>query len=130
MKINNLLERKLENLSLDINNKNNALTRDVDDSRENERQMFMSRQNELQSENLLLKQENEALNERITNISYTRSDLNTKVKNCENKKFSLVAAVIQADNQNAMNSERVWQTQKTIEGKLNKQRVISIQTDE
>ena len=85
MKIINLLERKLENLSLDINNRNNALTRDVDDSRENERQMFVSRQNELQSENLLLKQENEALNERITNLSYTMSDLNTKVKHCENK---------------------------------------------
>ena len=42
------------------------------------------------------------------------SDLNTKVKDCENEKLSLVTAIkiIQADNQHAMDSERGWQTQK------------------
>ena len=74
----------------------------------------MSRQNELQSDNLLLKEENKALKERLTNLSYIMSDLNTKVKDCENEKLSLVTAIkiIQADNQHAMDSERGWQIQK------------------
>jgi hypothetical protein len=38
LKAINLLEKKFENLSLDINSKFNALTRDVNDSREIERQ--------------------------------------------------------------------------------------------
>ena len=74
----------------------------------------MSRQNELQSENLLLKEENEAVKERLTNLSYIMSHLNTKVKDCENEKLSLVTAtkIIQADNQHTVDSERGWQTQK------------------
>ena len=42
------------------------------------------------------------------------SDLNTKVKDCENEKLSLVTAIkiIQADNQHEMNLERGWLTQK------------------
>jgi uncharacterized protein YlxW (UPF0749 family) len=62
--------------------------------------MFVSRQNDLQSENLLLKQENEALKERIATLSLAMSDLNTKVKDCKNEKLSLVTAIkiIQADN--------------------------------
>lgn len=88
MKAINLLEKKFENLNLDIHSKFNTLTRDVNDSREIEMQMFVSQQNYLQSENLLLKQENEALKERITNLSLAMSDLNTKVKDCENKKLS------------------------------------------
>ena len=42
------------------------------------------------------------------------SDVNTKVKDCGNKKLSLVTAIkiIQADNQHAMNPERGWLTQK------------------
>ena len=86
----------------------------INDSREVERQLYVSRQNELQSENLLLKEENEALKERPTNLSLIMSDLNTKVKDCENEKLSLVTAIkiIQADNQHAMDTERGWQTQK------------------
>ena len=53
----------------------------------------MSRQNKLQSENLLLKEENETLKERLSNLSYIMSDLNTKVKDCENVKLSLVTAI-------------------------------------
>ena len=42
------------------------------------------------------------------------SDLNTKAKDCENEKLSLVTAVkiIQADNHHAMNSERIWEIKK------------------
>ena len=114
MKIINRLEEKIENLSCDVNCKINALSRDINDSREIERQLYVSRQNELQSENLLLKEENKALKERLTNLSYIMSDLNTKVKDCENEKLSLVTAIkiIQADNQHAMDSERGWQIQK------------------
>ena len=114
LKAINLLEKKFENLSLDIDSKFNALTRYTNDSRKIEKQMFVSRQNDLQSENLLLKQENEALKERIANLSLAMSDLNTKVKDCENEKLSLVTAIkiIQADNQHAMNSDGIWQTQK------------------
>ena len=78
MKIINRLEGKIENLSWDINCKINALSRDINDSREVERQLYVSRQNELQSENLLLKEENEALKKRLTNLSYIMSDLNTQ----------------------------------------------------
>ena len=45
----NLPERKFKNFSLDINNKMNALSRDVHDTREIKRQMFVSQQNELSS---------------------------------------------------------------------------------
>jgi hypothetical protein len=47
-------------------------------------------------------------------LSLAISDLNTKVKDCENEKLSLVTAIkiIQADNQHAMNSKGIWQTQK------------------
>ena len=109
----------------------NALSKDINDSREIERQVYVSRRNELQSESLLLKEENEALKERLTNLSYIMSDLNTKVKDCENKKLSLVTAIkiIQADNQHAMNPERGWLTLKVKE-KLNKQPTIPILTDE
>ena len=114
MKIINRLEGKIENLSWDINCKINTLSRDINDSREMERQLYVSRQSELQSENSLLKVENEALKERLTNLSYIMSDLNTKDKDCENEKLSLVTAIkiIQADNQHAMDFERGWQTQK------------------
>jgi hypothetical protein len=47
LKAINLSEKKFENLSLDIDSKFNPLTRDVNDSREIERQMFVSRQNDL-----------------------------------------------------------------------------------
>ena len=68
LKAMNLLEKKVANLSLDFDSKFIALTRDINAARENERQMFVSRQNDLQSENLLLKQENEALKERIATL--------------------------------------------------------------
>ena len=100
LKAINISEKKVENLSLDFDSKFNALSRDVNAAREIERQMFVSRQNDLQSENLLLKQENEALKERIATLSLAMSDLNTKVKDCKNEKLSLVTAIkiIQADN--------------------------------
>ena len=63
---------------------------------------------------MLLKEENETLKERLNNLSYIISDLNTKVKDSENEKVSLATAIkiIRKENQHAMNSERGCQTQK------------------
>jgi peptidoglycan hydrolase CwlO-like protein len=44
-------------------------------------------------ENAKLKEENEALGERVQNLGYTMSDLNTKFKDLENEKMSLITVI-------------------------------------
>ena len=44
-------------------------------------------------ENAKLKEENEALRERVQNLGYTMSDLNTKFKDLENEKMSLTTVI-------------------------------------
>jgi predicted nucleic acid-binding Zn-ribbon protein len=45
------------------------------------------------TENAKLKKENEALRERVQNLEYTMSDLNTKFKDLENEKMSLITVI-------------------------------------
>ena len=47
----------------------------------------------LQRENSQLKKENEALRDRINTVSYVVADLNTKIKDVESEKSSLLAAI-------------------------------------
>ena len=47
----------------------------------------------LQRENSQLKKENEALRDRINTVSYVVADLNTKIKDVENEKSSLLTAI-------------------------------------
>ena len=49
--------------------------------------------NELRGENAKLKKENECLIDRLITVSYTVGDLNTKIKDLENEKASLVATL-------------------------------------
>ncbi len=47
----------------------------------------------LRHENTQLRRENDSLKERFINYSYMVSDLNTKIKNIEDEKLSLVTAL-------------------------------------
>lgn len=49
--------------------------------------------NSLQQENLKLKKENEILRDRLNTVSYVVSDLNTKIKDGENEKSSLITVI-------------------------------------
>jgi hypothetical protein len=84
------LVERIKDLELDFNIKISALTQEVS-SIQDKRESYANES--LLHENRALKDENKSLLERVSNLSFIVSDLNTKLKESENKKQSLVTVL-------------------------------------
>ena len=97
-------------MELDFNIKISALTQEVS-SIQDKREAYANES--LLHENRALKDENKSLLQRVANLSFIVSDLNTKLKESENEKQSLVT-VLKLVNLNQsthdQNSHGTWKT--------------------
>lgn len=84
------LEKRINEMNTTFNKKINDLENEAYVTKEHEQHALI---NELKRENQKLKDENQALQDRITNLSLIASDMNTKIKDIDNKRLSLITAV-------------------------------------
>ncbi|CAB4011493.1 Transposon Ty3-G Gag-Pol poly [Paramuricea clavata] len=105
------LVEKIKDLELDFNVKISALTQEVS-SIQNKRKAYANES--LLHENRALKDENKSLLQKVANLSFIVSDLNTKLKESENEKQSLVTVLklVNLDQStHDQNSHGTWKTQ-------------------
>jgi cell division protein FtsB len=88
---NNVTE-KLKRVESQINQKIEALAYEIQKLKDNKDATTLHTEY-VHTENAKLKKENEALRERVQNLGYTMSDLNTKFKDQENEKMSLITVI-------------------------------------
>ncbi|CAB3991819.1 Hypothetical predicted protein [Paramuricea clavata] len=105
------LVEKIKDLEMDFNIKISALTQEVS-SIQNKRKAYANES--LLHENRELKDENKSLLQKVANLSFIVSDLNTKLKESENEKQSLVTVLklVNLDQSiHDQNSHGTWKTQ-------------------
>ena len=88
---NNVTE-KLKMVESQMNQKIEALAYEIQKLKDNKDATTLHTEY-FHTENAKLKKENEALRERVQNLGYTMSDLNTKFKDLENEKMSLITVI-------------------------------------
>ena len=88
---NNVTE-KLKMVESQMNQKIEALAYEIQKLKDNKDATTLHAEY-VHTENVVLKKENEALRERVQNLGYIMSDLNTKVKDLENEKMSLITVI-------------------------------------
>ena len=88
---NNVTE-KLKMVENQMNQKIEALAYEIQKLKDNKDATTLHTEY-VHTENAKLKKENEALRERVQNLGYTMSDLNTKFKDLENEKMSLITVI-------------------------------------
>ena len=103
------LESKMEKFAEIISAKVDALPSDIDIIRNENRHHSDDLFTGLQAEILKLKNENDELRERNTNLSYIMTDLNTKLKDVENEKESLITVIklLQSEYRNTKTSSHI-----------------------
>ena len=104
------LVEKIKDLELDFNIKISALTQEVS-SIQDKRKAYANES--LLHENQALKDENKSLLQKVANLSFIVSDLNTKLKESENEKQSLVTVLklVNLDQStHDQNSHGTWKT--------------------
>jgi predicted nuclease with TOPRIM domain len=88
---NNVTE-KLKMVESQMNQKIEALAYEIQKLKDNKDATTLHTEY-VHTENAKLKKENEALRERVQNLGYTMSDLNTKFKDLENEKMSHITVI-------------------------------------
>ena len=104
------LKKRINEMNTTFNKKINDLENEIYVTKEHEQHALI---NELKRENQKLKDENQALRDRITNLSLIASDMNTKIKDIDNERLSLITAIklLQSTPLSHANSEEPQHTQ-------------------